>query len=120
MHLWRKSIKKIYQENLGWPLNTLYRFKMFQTIKQDLQDYDYIFFFNANMIFKEIIEDDEILIKDSLIVAQHPGFFNKTPLEFTYDRNTKSTAYIPQGEGKIYVMGGLIKWWFNKRILRAN
>ena len=36
----------------------------------------------------------------------HPGFYNSKVNEFTYDRNPESFAYIPEGQGKHYFMGG--------------
>lgn len=35
------------------------------------------------------------------------GFFNLLPDEFSYDRNPKSQAYIPFGQGEKYFQGGL-------------
>lgn len=97
-----------YQKKLGWPYDTLKRFHMFLRVEQQLRDYDYIFFFNANVLFQAPI-GDEILPThhEGLVVVQHPGFFSKTPREFTYDRNPKSLAYIPKGKGHVYVMGGV-------------
>lgn len=36
-------IHRIKQENLGWPGNTLFRFRMFVSIEEKLEDYDYLF-----------------------------------------------------------------------------
>lgn len=109
-------IHKIYQENLGWPYNTLMRFDMFLRVEKELEKFDYIFFTNANVEFLQ-----EVLFlptKEQLIVVNHPGFYNKEPQDFTYDRNPKSLAYIPfpndtkskntfygKIEGKHYVFG---------------
>ncbi len=52
---------------------------------------------------------DEILpdrSNDGLLAVLHPGFWNKQIEEFTYDRNKKSTAFIPVGKGTHYFMGG--------------
>lgn len=98
-------IKKIYQENLGWPGNTLFRFKMFQKYIEELRKCDYIFFFNANVLLLEEIGMEILPQKDEILVVKHPGFFNKNNLEFTYERNPKSLAYIPYGKGKFYVFG---------------
>lgn len=100
------KIHKIYQENLGWPYNTLMRFNMFKKIEDKLKKFDYIFFLNANMLFIDYIGNEILPIKEDLLVVKHPGFYNKNNLEFTYDRNEKSLAYIPFGEGKYYVAGG--------------
>ena len=40
-----KRIHRIYQENLGWPDNTLMRFSMFLKIKERLEkETDYLYF----------------------------------------------------------------------------
>lgn len=97
----------IHQENLGWPENTLKRFHMFFSIKDYLKDYDYLFFCNANLLFVQHV-DDEILpsITEGIVVTQHPGFFNKAPNEYPYDRNPGSKAFISSGIGAHYVAGG--------------
>jgi hypothetical protein len=103
------KVQKIYQETLGWPFNTLLRFKMFLNAEAELKKCDYLFFFNANVVFIEKVEN-EILPDDSndgLLAVLHPGFWDKNNQEFTYDRNVSSTAYIPFGEGKHYFMGGV-------------
>jgi hypothetical protein len=46
-------------------------------------------------------------IDKELLVVQHPGFFNRPNNKFTYDRNPRSLAYIPKGEGKYYICGGV-------------
>ena len=44
------NIHRIYQENLGWPGNTLFRFRIFNSIKEELAPFDFVCFFNANMV----------------------------------------------------------------------
>lgn len=95
------------QENLGWPLNTLKRFEMFLRAKDALQDFDFIFFFNANAVFIRPIGEEFLPLQEGLLVVEHPGFYNAKPDAFTYDRNPKSLAYIPCGEGEVYVCGGI-------------
>lgn len=99
------SIHKIYQKNLGWPGNTLFRYHIFLKQKDTLKKYDYIFFFNANMKFLQVI-DENILPESGLMVVQHPGYYKTEADNLPYDRNAKSLAYIPYGTGKVYVCGG--------------
>ena len=103
-----KNIKRIYQENLGWPDNTLKRFHIFLKHKNLYDDMDYLYFFNANlMILKEISREEFIPQGNNLMVTVHPGYFNKPKEKFTYERDSKSTAFIPMGEGEHYIAGGL-------------
>lgn len=102
------SVHIIPQQDLGWPNDTLLRFAMFSRIIEELERFDYIFFFNANMVFiSEIMEDDILPVKEDLVFASHPGLYDKSREEFTYDRNCNSNAYIPYGEGEHYICGGV-------------
>jgi hypothetical protein len=101
-------IHKIFQKQLGWPYDTLMRFSMFDSISQQLMKFDYVFFMNANCkCVSEITEDEFLPKKKDILVVQHPGEYNKKPSRYSYDRNPKSTAYIPKGEGKYYICGGI-------------
>jgi len=101
-------VNVIYQEKLGWPFDTLYRFKIFLKAESDLLKMDYLFFFNSNLVIEQSI-GSEILPSDDeeLTVTQHPGFFTKKRKEFTYEKRKKSAAYIPSKEGEVYIAGGL-------------
>lgn len=103
-----ENVHRIYQKLLGWPGDTLMRFHMFLSIESLLRNYDYIFFFNANCQCKSRITAEEFLpVEENLLFVQHPGMYNKTPQQYTYERNEKSQAYIPVGEGAVYVCGGV-------------
>ena len=104
-------IHKIYQAQLGWPKDTLYRFKMFLSIEEELKKFDYIFFMNSNLICLEEITEYEFLpTKEELLVVRHPGFYNKEKNHILpYERRRSSKAYIPFLSLKktAYYMGGL-------------
>ncbi|MFR1956046.1 family 6 glucosyltransferase [Phocaeicola coprophilus] len=107
LSLTNSNISIFYQENKGWPYNTLMRFHMFNSIKEKLNNEDYLFFFNANAMFLQKV-DDEILPdakENYLVSAMHPGFLNKAKIEFPYERNEKSTAFIPNSKGTHYFQG---------------
>lgn len=101
------NVNIIHQEKLGWPFDTLKRFNMFLRVENELSEMDYLFFFNANIIVKQTI-GTEILSseEEELITARHPGSYKiDNPDLFSYDRNPNSNAFIPYGEGKVYVQG---------------
>ena len=98
----------IFQENLGWPFNTMKRFAMFQRIKEQLQDFDYIFFINGNAQFNERLDSSFITPEKNIITVQHPGFYRKSIFEFPYERRSESNACIPIGNGEFYVQGAFI------------
>lgn len=103
-----ESVHIIFQEDLGWPLNTLLRFSFFNSIKDQLRQYDYIFFMNANILINQTITEQEFLPKeeDYLFVLHHAFWKAKCDM-FPYDRNPKSQAYIPYNSGDYYITGGL-------------
>ena len=80
----------VYQEKLGWPLDTLKRFHLINSIENILSDFDYIFYGNANMKFLEEITN-EILPNseddNGLCAVVHPSYYNTDKRSFTYERN---------------------------------
>ena len=104
-------VHRVYQEAYPWPYSTLKRFSIFLTQEDALRGMDYLFFFNANLTCKKTVTAEEFLPRpekgENLLLVQQPGFWNKKPPFYTYDRNPKSTAYIPYNCGKDYVSGGL-------------
>lgn len=99
------NVRFIEQQHLGWPYDTLLRFHMFYEVKEELSQFDYIFFLNANT--KCIAEIDETILpqKEDLMALVHPGFYNKGRISFTYEDNPQSLAYIPKNKGQHYYMG---------------
>lgn len=103
-----ERIHKIYQKNLGWPGNTLFRYRMFNSIESELKSFDYVFFMNANIVCVDKVDKAEFLpYEEKLLVVQHPGFFNVPNYRFPYERNRKSRAYIPYRAGEVYICGGV-------------
>lgn len=102
------NVTLIKSADLGWPYNTLMRYRMFFSIKDKcVLKADYFFFFNANAKFVIDISDEILPNKDTnfLVSALHPGFINKPVEEYPYERNEKSHAYIAKNEGKYYYQG---------------
>ena len=101
------NVVKVHQDQLPWPYVTLKRFHFFNRIKEQLKEFDYIYFLNGTML--PIAEIDEEIFpteKQEIMVTLHPGAWRKNKFYHTYDRNPKSKAYISEYEGKYYVMGG--------------
>lgn len=101
-----ENVQVIDQENLGWPGNTLYRFEMFLSIRERLINEDYVFFFNANYLCnKEVGLGDVFFLDAALLCVAHPGFYGLSNYYYNYDRNKKSLAFVPYGEGECYIQG---------------
>lgn len=98
----------IRRECQGFPYDTLYRFEMFNSIKDQLNSFDYIYFINSNA---ELIADvgEEILPDSTGITAIRWPKQKPCSLSFfyPYERNKRSTAYMPPLDGPYtYFMGG--------------
>jgi hypothetical protein len=101
-----------HQPKLGWPYDTLRRFHIFLAQKEQLSRMDFLYYFNANMLFKRRITEKMILPysgQDSsgLVGVLHPWHYNRKPEELIYDRTPGSTANIKIGEGEKYFQGCL-------------
>ena len=104
-----KNIEIIKQENLGWPGNTLRRYEVFAKVKNKLEDFNYIFFLNANLLFLEEVKAEDFLPNqdEKFTACLHPGYFNKSFKKFTFEKNKKSKAFLENKEKYRYFAGGL-------------
>ena len=105
------DVRRIPEPARDWPYSSLLRFEMFNRQRAALAGMDYLFFANANLVCREIVTEAEFLPRpargEQLLVVQQPGFWDKRPLFFSYDRNPRCQAYIPYNCGRAYVSGGL-------------
>lgn len=118
-----------FKECEGFPKDSLFRFRTFLTVEQELQNYDYVFFFNSNMKFVEEV-DAEILPTEQdgwlcCLDAEYEKYYPH-PCFFPYERNKKSLAYVPRGLSKYRyyhagVNGGRVKEYMEfSRTLMKN
>ncbi len=103
-----ENVIKIHQDQLPWPYITFKRFHFFDGVKEQLKEFDYIYFLNGTMmplaeINEEIFPTDE---QEIAVTIRAGDFRRKHKLWFRYSRNKKSKSYIAPHEGKYYVMGG--------------
>lgn len=92
------NVTFFYRECQGFPADSLFRFEMFVSIKEQLESMDYLYFFNANTVFQEKISDEIIPHKEHsyLVTVIHPleSIKKRSLLMFPYEHNKKSLAYI--------------------------
>ncbi len=86
-----------YRECQGFPFDSLFRFDLFLSIEDEIKDFDYIYFFNANMQFvkpvgKEFLPTES---EGNLAAVLHPLILKRPFFFYSYERNKKSLAYIP-------------------------
>ena len=104
------NVSYILQNKLGWPHDTLMRFDIFLGIKDQLETFDFIYFFNANTEILSPIYAQDLLPQadtEQLAFAIQPHAFHKNRNKYTYDRNVLSKANIPLNQGKYYFTGAL-------------
>lgn len=92
------NVTKIYQNKVGWPYDTLLRFHWISMIQDQLYDFDYCYFCNANSVFIDTITEDVIPFpteKKPLIFWCHTAHYDHySSNDITTECNEESTAYI--------------------------
>ncbi len=112
-----QNVHLIERKCQGFPADSLFRFEYFLQIEEQLRDFDYIYFFNANAEFRHPVNEnllpDETGLAMGLWYNQEKPWWNPwrildLPAFFSYERNKKSLAYIPPfGKDYKHFMGGL-------------
>ncbi|MFA6922780.1 MAG: family 6 glucosyltransferase [Bacteroidales bacterium] len=103
-----KRIHKIFQEHLGWPNMALKRYHIFINCLNLFEEFDYLFFCNANLVFINYIDEEILPKKEGLLAVKHPHSYGTERKDFLYEKNPLSTAYINDNEGEYYFMSGFI------------
>ena len=98
-----ENVKISQIEHETWPIPTLKRYHYFIKESEYISQFDYCFYLDVDMKIVDKVGDE---ILGDLVATQHPGMWFKTPDNCTYERRSKSTAYVPYGEGKMYYAGG--------------
>ena len=87
-----------------WPMPTLKRYNYFIKEKEFISQFDYCFYFDVDMGLVDKVGDE---VLSDLVATMHPyqTFYPKE--QRSYDRNSKSLAYVSLGEeGDNYYAGG--------------
>lgn len=106
-----KNITIIPTQKRGWPYDSLMRFEMFLDVADKLQQFDYVYFFNANFQFYNPVDLAEITPREwhnGLVAGLYPGMsgdIDQVPDHYPYERRPKSAACVPYGHGRHYVCG---------------
>lgn len=97
-------IEVFHQDDMGWPCNSLLRFKMFCRIKDRLSTNDYLFFFNANAQVVSPVSAQDILPEDEDFSAL---CIETNPEKMSHEHRPESAACVPLGSAKYYYSGAL-------------
>jgi histo-blood group ABO system transferase len=90
---------KIYLEHRPWPRPTLMRYHTILEQRDELQQYDYIFYMDVDLRVVNRIAPEEIL-SHGITAVLHGGF------PTTFERRTESTAYV--GSNPPYYQGTIV------------
>ena len=94
-----RNVHLIKRKCQGFPLDSLLRFEMFLEIKEQLELFDYIYFFNANAELQRPIGREILPDETGLAMGAWPGKReHQHPMFFPYERNKKSNAYYVFGK----------------------
>lgn len=104
-----ERVKVFYIDHQPWPLITLLRFHYFLKFRHEIENNDYLMFANSNLRCQQIITEDEFLPDEhqELTSVLHPAFYETKSRYLNYERDRKSTAYIPYNAAGRYMMGCL-------------
>lgn len=97
-------IEVFHQDDMGWPLNSLFRFKMFHRIAERLKDNDYLFFFNANAEVVQTVTANDFLPQDEDYSAL---CMSQTPDHLGHETRPVSVCSVKPGETDYYFSGAL-------------
>lgn len=96
------NVKTYHQEHLPWPNITLYRFGTILKAKEDLKDYDYILFLDADMRIVDTVKEEELFSDKKYIGVHHPchfmGMNPHTKFPGAFETDTRSCAAISEGD----------------------
>ena len=112
------KVKVFNQDNSGWPFSTLLRYHMFARLKNELQAYKYICYFNANSLFLKHINAEDFFgdSKHDLVGGLHPGYIHKSNEDYPFENRKTSTAFT---ENNQYYFQGCINGGRSKSFLIA-
>ena len=93
-----ENVLPYYQDHLDWPYITLNRFQIINTIKKDLEDFDWLVFMDADRLVVNKVSEDEFFTDKPLFGVHHPCAYLKMPPHETppgaYETDPRSRAYV--------------------------
>lgn len=96
----KNTIKYYHVDHKPWPWMTLGRYDIFSQNENELSNFDYLYYCDADMLFVDNVGDE---ILGDRVATRHPAFFNRRG---TPETNPLSLAYIGDNEEFTYFAGG--------------
>ena len=98
----RRNIVSIEESNRGWPNNSMLRFAMISSHREQFQEMDFIFCVDVDVIFKDQVDMEALEYR---VGTLHPMHYAESRSTYPYDTNPLSTASIKYAEGEYYISG---------------
>ncbi len=99
------DVSVFHNDDMGWPLNSLWRYHMFLRIADRLKEYDYLFFFNANCMFVRRVEPSDILPQGDV---EYCAMCTQTdPAKMSLESRPECASYVAPGSVSRYWAGGI-------------
>lgn len=95
----------VLQTTPKWPLAVRDRHTHILANRRRIRG-QFVLFLDADLLMEGPVDDD--IVATGITAVLHPVQNALPPSEMTYERNRKSAAYIPPGEGSRYYLGGII------------
>lgn len=86
------GVTVIPTDAIEWPAPTLMRYHLFLQKEEELKNYDYVFYLDADMRVVQKISDE--ILGDGLTAAEHPMYALRKEYIPPYEPNEQSAAYI--------------------------
>lgn len=99
------DVHSVYIDHKPFPEPTLKRYHYISSQAEYLKQFDYCFYLDVDMRIVDTVGDE---ILGFMTATIHPGYYNVNNLNYTYERNRVSKAYIGKGEGVNYYAGGFV------------
>lgn len=93
------DVLRFEQAQMGWPYDSMMRFHTYYKYKDQLQDFDYLYACDADMLFADTVGNE---ILSDRVAVRHLHFFFERGM---YETNPLSTACINRCEGNYYYAG---------------
>lgn len=103
------NVTVLHQDDLGWLCNVLFRYMFFLRIKEQLRQYDYVFFFNGNTRFRTTVTKEDFLPteQEGLVALTWKDGTEDADTDYNHERRDSSVAFIPYGVKDLYLQSGI-------------
>lgn len=89
----------------GWPKIVRDRLSHILASRREVRG-QFVFLLDADLLLEGPVDDE--IVGDGITATLHPVQNALPPDEMTYERDPRSAAYVPYGEGSRYYVGGIL------------